>query len=59
MSSSSIQKSFIKTEYENVERIFEKDEELMNAIKKLPELYLKIRMDNILKVKKDEGNYND
>lgn len=35
-------------------KIFEKDKELLKQIKKLPELYLKIKMDNILKVKKNE-----
>lgn len=39
---------------EGLIKIFEKDEKLMSAIKNLPELYLKIRVDNILKVKKDE-----
>ncbi len=42
---------------EELSSIFQSDEELLEKIKKLPELYFKIRIDNILKVKKDKVKF--
>ena len=38
----------------NILEIFEKDEEFLKKVKELPELYFRIRVDNIQKIKKDK-----
>jgi uncharacterized protein YdeI (YjbR/CyaY-like superfamily) len=42
---------------DELNRIFQDDVELLEKIKTLPELYFKIRVDNILKVKKDKEKF--
>ncbi len=42
---------------EDVDEIFKKDEQLLKEIAKLPRLYFRIRVDNILKVRKNEEQF--